>query len=486
MTVEYKVLPTKELEHFIIRDIRQGAVDELKERFEKGFNPSKPLTVVLKNDKYLVANGNHRLKALEELGIEEVPCVIHTGADPYRLAVEGNEDEDTYSPMDLFDWIEVISSMKEEGYTQQEIGERIGWARTKVANHLQFISEIVTPVLDISKHHQKGRVTSDVTNVTFNFTEGWFRNSGLYNLSEKYQEKLMNDFIQDKFNWNNNKVKSESAKYKRWQEFIQSAESRLVNQDDLDELVELIELNVFKTDEQLLSKIKDFNSKAENKLINGDSVAEMESLEDSSIDLVITDPPYGIDYSSNRSKYSEAVTKEKIDNDSELSSTLELLDDALEVLNRKTKDDAHIYIFTSWKVYPEFKGVIEQYFNIKNMIVWDKGNHGAGDLQSAWGNRHELIIFASKGNRPLNTRKADIINVSKMSTANMIHPTQKPVEVITELLKVSAHTKDTVIDPFMGSGSTIKAVKEYGDLNYIGIELDKERFDKATSFIGGD
>ena len=155
-------------------------------------------------------------------------------------------------------------------------------------------------------------------------------------------------------------------------------------------------------------------------------------------------------------------------------------------LEDKVTDNAHLYLFTSWKVYPEFAEIVSKYYTVKNMIIWDKGNHGSGDLETSWGNRHELIIFAIKGNRKLNVRKADIINVSKVNSQIAIHPTQKPEALIKELLEASARPKDTVIDPFMGSGSTIKAVKEYGDLNYIGIELDKERFDKATSFIGGD
>lgn len=484
MEVDYKVLNTDQLEHFIIRDIRQGSVDELVERFKNGYNPSKPLTVVECEGKYLVANGNHRLKAMGQMDILEVPCVIHTDADPYKLAVEGNADEDTYSPMDVFDWIEVIENMKEEGYTQQDIADRIGWSRQKVNDYQTLINKIDAIILEIAKDHQKGRAS--VNDAIASFTEGWFRNSGLYQLDELYQKLLMDDFITDKCKWNANKVKSESAKYKRWMDFIGITKQKLVNQDDLDEMVNLIETGSFKTEDQLLSKIKDFNEKAENKLINGDSLTEMEELEDGSIDLVITDPPYGIDYSSNRSEFSNHVTKEKIDNDSDLEGALELTNDALEILDRKTKENAHVYLFTGWRVYPQFKEIVEKYFDIKNLIIWDKGNHGTGDLEGSWGNRYEMIIFATKGNRKLVKRKADIIKVNKLSSSEMIHPTQKPGQLIKELLESSAHTKDTVIDPFMGSGSTIKSVKEYGDLNYIGIELDKEKFDKANSFIGGN
>lgn len=484
MNVEYKVLQVKDLQGFRIRDVRSGAVEDIKERLEKGFNPSKPLTVVSKDGKNLVANGNHRLEALIQLGIEEVPCVIHSNVDPYKLAVEGNEDEDTYSPMDVFDWIEVIGNMKEEGYTQQEIADKIGWSRQKVNDYQTLINKVDAQLIESMKGIQKGRASSD--DAIASFTEGWFRNSGLYQLDGLYQEVLIEGFIADKCKWNNNKVKSEAAKYKQWMEFIEKAESDLVNEKDLDDMINLIENGSFKNEQQLLNKIKDFNNKAENKLINGDCLIEMNNLENGSIDLVITDPPYGIDYSSNRSEFSEHVTKEKISNDSDLKQSLVLTDKALEILSEKTKENAHVYLFTAWSVYPEFKEIVSKYFNVKNAIIWDKGNHGTGDLEGSWGNRYEMVIFATKGNRKLVKRKADIINVSRGSSANYIHPTQKPTELIKTLLEASAHTKDTMIDPFMGSGSSIKAAKEFGDINYIGIELDAQIFEKAKNFIGGE
>lgn len=482
MTIEYKVLSVSELNHFLIREIREGIVEDLKERIKEGYNPARPLTVVEKDDGYYVADGNHRLKVLNDLGIEEVTCVIHKEENPYSLAVKGNADEDTYSPMDLFDWIELISSMKADGYTQKEIAEQLSWSKQKVSDY-NNVNDLSAVILELAKGHQKGRADSESANAYFNFTEGWFRNSGLYDLNEKYQERLMNDFIQDECNWNNGKVKRESAKYKMWMEFIEKAKDKLVDQSDLEEVIGLIESGTFRNESQLLNKIDDFNNQAENKLINGDSIIEMEKLQDSSIDLVITDPPYGIDYSSNYSKYDDYVTKYTIANDSELNETIDLLDKALEVLYKKTKENAHVYIFTSWKVYPEFKEVVSKYFDVKNMIVWNKGNASMGDLEGSWGNQHELIIFATKGRRKLNTRKFDIINVNRVPTTKAIHPTQKPEEVIKVMLEASAHSKDTVIDPFMGSGSTIKAVKEYGNLNYIGIELDRERYEKAVSYI---
>lgn len=485
MKVRYETIGIDMLQNFTIRDIRGDAVAKLVERIENGYNHSKPLTVVERDGKYIVANGNHRLEALRQLGITEVPCVIYDGADPYRLAVQGNEDEDTYSPMDLFDWLGVIETMKGEGKTQQEIADSIGMSRSKVNNYQLLTNEIDTNILERAKAHQKDRVSANDTNVSFSFTEGWFRNSGLYDLEPQYQHWLLDEFIADRFNWNSSKVQKESAKYKQWQEFKMIALEKLVNRDDYSAMIDLIEGGVFRNEAQLLSKINDFNSKAENKLICGDAIQELEKLEDNSIDLVITDPPYGIDYSSNFGIYENHVTKESISNDADLDVALKLLDDTLNLLHRKTKENAHVYIFSSWKVYPQFQEIVSKYFNVKNMIVWYKTDAGIGDLEGSWINGHELIIFATKGNRKINRRRSDVISINRMHSSDMIHPTQKPIGLIHELLSISAQSKDTIIDPFMGSGSTIKAAVQYGDLNYIGIELDKERFDKAVSFIGG-
>ncbi len=292
------------------------------------------------------------------------------------------------------------------------------------------------------------------------------------------------EFIRDKCNWSNDKFRSETEKYKLFGEFIKIAGESLVDLHNMQILIDLIKNSTFKSVDKLMIKINELNKKSQNKLICGDCVNELEKIEDSSIDIVITDPPYGIDYTSNRSEFSEHVTKKGIANDT-LDEAITLLEKTCEVLNRKTKADSHFYFFTSWKVYPEFKEVIEEYFTVKNMIIWDKGNHGSGDLEGAWGNRHELIIFAVKGNKKLQRRKADIIVVPKVDSSKLIHSMQKPLGLIKEILEVSAVKVDTICDPFMGSGTVIRACKDMidKDLRYIGIELNKENFEKAKVFI---
>ena len=483
--MEYKTINIKNLKHFNIRDIRDDVVNRIDERIKSdGFNPAHPLSVVQNDDGYYVLDGNHRLKALDKHNIESVPCVVYPDdADTYKIAVRCNQDEDTYAPMDMFDWLGVIQKQKETGKTQQEIGESIGWSREKVKDMVKLECSVGADVLKIAKEHQTGRAPNNGAIAPFNFTEGWFRNSGLYDLEPEYQVKMFERFKEDKFNWNGRKVKEECTKYKTWQEFKEIAKNEIHNKDDIETINNMIDAGVFKTEDQLRNKISALNAKAKDKLIHGDCLEVLKTIEDNSIDLVITDPPYGMKYTSNRSIYVDSVTKNAIANDDE--NVLEIMEELLNILDTKTKIDSHYYIFTSWKQYPQFKNLIEKHLTIRNLIIWDKGNHGSGDLENTWGNSYECIIFATRGNRKINKRKRDIISINR-PVNDKIHSTQKPEELIKKLLEVSSQPADVVLDPFMGSGSTIKAVMEYGGLNYIGVEIDKEMFDRASVYIGGD
>jgi site-specific DNA-methyltransferase (adenine-specific) len=215
----------------------------------------------------------------------------------------------------------------------------------------------------------------------------------------------------------------------------------------------------------------------------GDSLEILKSLKDGCIDVVLTDPPYGINYVSNRSMYDNAITKRGLLNDGK-NEAFDLLDKTCKILQSKTADNAHLYFFCSWNVFSDFEKIISKYFTIKTPIVWDKGNKGSGDLDNDWGNQTEIIIYCVKGKKLVNTRRGNVLNVSRLHTSKMVHPTQKPIELLKEILKVSVSAGDFIVDPFMGSGSTIKAANE---LNYksLGIELDDEMFYIANNFING-
>lgn len=216
---------------------------------------------------------------------------------------------------------------------------------------------------------------------------------------------------------------------------------------------------------------------------NGNSLEILETLEDGSIDIVLTDPPYGISYVSNRSMFEDTITKRGLMNDGK-DEAFDLLEKTCEVLSRKTSVNSHLYFFCSWSVFSSFEAIISKYFTIKTPIVWDKGNKGSGDLENDWGNQTEIAIFCVKGKKLINNRRGNVINVPRLHTSKMVHPTQKPDELIKQMLEVSYIDGDFVVDPFMGSGSTIKVCNQIGAKS-LGIELDQEMFNIANNYING-
>ena len=107
-----------------------------------------------------------------------------------KLKEEGKSvQEIEQSIEDLFDWLEIIRKLKEQGKTQKEIAEVLGWSRSKVADYNRILENVVAEVLEYAKQHQKDRVTQNVANATFDFNEGWFRNSGIYNLPVVYDDE---------------------------------------------------------------------------------------------------------------------------------------------------------------------------------------------------------------------------------------------------------------------------------------------------------
>jgi site-specific DNA-methyltransferase (adenine-specific) len=210
----------------------------------------------------------------------------------------------------------------------------------------------------------------------------------------------------------------------------------------------------------------------------GDSVYEMErALDDESIDCVITDPPYGIDYVSNYRVVENRVDRPVCNDTPE--AAFSLWERTCDVISRKMKPDSHLYVFTSWKVLPQFIEITSRYFNIKNCLVWVKNNWSMGDLDGNYAEQYEIIIYATKGNKKLNGgRDTNVLNFDRVSNAQLLHSCEKPVKLIEYLLDKSTQSGDIVADPFAGSGTTLVACKNMGR-GYWGCEIEQENYDVA-------
>ncbi len=210
----------------------------------------------------------------------------------------------------------------------------------------------------------------------------------------------------------------------------------------------------------------------------GDCIQLLKSISNNSIDFMITDPPYGIDYVSNHYKHKNNPHKE-IKNDASVDQ--EFNKKWIAEASRSLKVDSAIMIFTRWDVWNEWVNLISPYWNIKNMIVWVKNNWSVGDLTGNVGNQHELIIFATRGKFKIHGKRyTNVWNFNRVPPKR--HPTEKPLGLINRGIKLCTNENDTVLDPFLGSGTTLEACYQT-DRNCIGFEIEEkyEKFYKIRS-----
>ena len=209
------------------------------------------------------------------------------------------------------------------------------------------------------------------------------------------------------------------------------------------------------------------------KLIQGDCLEVMKGIEDGSVDMVLTDPPYGMSFRSNYRKKKYRGIKS--------DTTLDWLDIFASECFRVAKNNTAHYVFCSFHNIDKFKRAFENQFKVKNILIWEKNNTSMGDLAGDFAPKYEMILFLHKGRRTINgKRDANILKFSK--TGNNYHPTQKPVDMCEYLLAKFSDVGNTVLDPFMGSGTTGVACKNL-NRDFIGIELDKTYFNIAKKRI---
>lgn len=197
-----------------------------------------------------------------------------------------------------------------------------------------------------------------------------------------------------------------------------------------------------------------------------------ERLDDDSVDCVITDPPYGVDFQSGHRE----EQFDKIDSDGGIEEAVELYREVLSELSRVIKPDGHVYTFTRWDVYPEFAAATKDVFELQNCLVWAKNNWGMGHISHDYRPQHELIIFShAETPRDLQGQESDLLEFARPPSNEYTHPTEKPVPLVERLLSLSTSKGDTVLDPFMGSGTTAVAAIQ-NDRDYVGFEIDAENY----------
>lgn len=198
-------------------------------------------------------------------------------------------------------------------------------------------------------------------------------------------------------------------------------------------------------------------------LVFGDCVELMKGMDGESVDAIVTDPPYGIDYKPGGKPLKDTrsethITWGVIAGDDKPDGRW--LTEAYRVL----RPGSALYLMSRWDVEPVWRQIlIDAGFRLVQRLTWHKRVHGKGDLKGTWATTCEDVLFASKGRHILNKRPSMLLDVGCVPTwEHRYHPHQKPVPLYTGLIENSTRPGDLVLDPFVGSGTALVACAESG------------------------
>ena len=229
------------------------------------------------------------------------------------------------------------------------------------------------------------------------------------------------------------------------------------------------------------------------KLIKGDTLKILKNIEPDSIDLIFADPPYNLSGQNNLTCKSGKLAPcdkglwDQIENIHDFNK--EWVNGCIRVL----RDNGTLWISGTLHNHPSI-GVILKESNmwIINDIVWFKPNAPPLRVTNRFVPSTELIWLASKSKKyyfnyslakNLNNGK-QMRNIWTLSAERHItsHPTEKPEKLLERIILIGSNIGDTILDPFMGSGTTGVVAKRF-KRNFIGIEIDDEYFKIAKNRI---
>jgi site-specific DNA-methyltransferase (adenine-specific) len=251
-----------------------------------------------------------------------------------------------------------------------------------------------------------------------------------------------------------------------------------------DELQEIIEDEIPEQIEPK-SKLGQLWKLGRHRLLCGDATDEAtvaKLMNSVTADLVFTDPPYGISYQSNM-----RTQKSNQKFDVLLNDTI-FLDIAP---NIQKFSNGWIFIWTSWRVLPQWIDKLSTLGSPSNLIIWDKGGGGMGDLEKSFATDFELALTWNqntkmtdfetalvwhRNSRLTGKRIGSVWSIGKDSGADYAHPTQKPVALAAQAITHTTIANNNVLDLFGGSGSTLIAC-EQTDRTCFMMELDPKYVD---------
>lgn len=210
-------------------------------------------------------------------------------------------------------------------------------------------------------------------------------------------------------------------------------------------------------------------------LLQGDCLELMQDIPDSSVDMVLTDPPYMINTKSDGNG--------KINPWADYCNASFWYAEWIRQSRRILKDTGCLWSFLNWRSFVTFqKASCDIRWPIESVLVWCKGCLGCGGSKGLRPSYELVALWAMPDFKIENRGLCDIQHFKWPSTKPHGHPAEKPVNLARWIIEQCTKLGDTVCDLFMGSGTTGEACVRTGR-NFIGMELDKSWIETAQKRI---
>ena len=219
---------------------------------------------------------------------------------------------------------------------------------------------------------------------------------------------------------------------------------------------------------EAICKLGDVWQLGKHRLMCGDSTDNItveKLMNGEKADMVFTDPPYGYEYKSNMRRKSKKF--EVLKNDDKILDFIPAI---------KNVCKGFIFVCTTWKVLDKWIPLFKKYYELSNMIIWNKGGGGIGDLEHTFSTDYEIILCSNNGAKITGKRIGSIWNIPKDNANDYIHATQKPVKLSATAIENTTSKGNIVLDVFGGSGSTLIACEQLNRRCFM-MELDPKYCD---------
>jgi ParB/RepB/Spo0J family partition protein len=502
--------------------LRQDVVDAIAAGIEelKAIEPRHAITVRSIGDDYEIISGHHRHAAAVKSGLDIVPCwVVEMDDDTAYMALATSNNQGELAPLEIgLHALERVGKAtagrgkkgglseyaRRLGKSQQYLSQLVSAAEVAQstsqlvdlldkAQHLHCIhaaDPLLWPV--IVSHMLKGWKVSDTEHWVgkvkeFQEPEGcslWLPLAGIVErfldtkeFSAQTVRKLAEErnAIMDLIHDHREEIERSGQLAEGWMDEV---ERWLIdNQGGKSWDVRQIIGYRLEIEERI-------RKSGPNQWLHGNWRDHVESVIDGSVSVLLTDPPYGMGYQSDRRVDRRKERRhDKIENDGAGEGPAEVAEFVSAFMPKLTAD-AHVFVFTNWRNEEAMRAaLVGAGLAIRGSLVWVKNAAGMGDPNTTFAPKHERIIHAVKGSPILFTREADVMAFDRVNADR--HPTEKPVDLLCHILKAVSVEGQRVADPFGGVGSTCEAARSIGR-HYWACEINEDYWKAGCSRLSQD